>query len=59
MTSTYHIAGYCSVFTDEKMNLDNSIEKQKDAIRELVEQKFPGSSLTLFGDHDCSGDTFQ
>lgn len=59
MTTIYNIAGYCSVSADEETDLNNSIEKQKDAIRELVEQKFPGSSLTLFGDHDCSGDTFQ
>lgn len=59
MTTTYHIAGYCSVFSDEQMNLDNSIEKQKDAIRELVELKYPGSNFTLFADCDCSEDAFQ
>lgn len=59
MTSTYNIAGYCSVFMDEKSDLNNLIEKQKDTIRELVEQKFPGSSLTLFEDCDRGGDTFQ
>lgn len=59
MTSTYHIAAYCSSFMGEKMDPDCSIEKQEAAIKELVEQKFPGSSLTLFADRDCSGNTFQ
>ncbi len=60
MIETYDIAGYCRISVDEEQDRDNtSIENQKAIIREFVEQKFPGSTLTLFEDRDRSGYTFE
>lgn len=57
---TFDIAGYCRISVDEEQDRDNtSIENQKAIIKNYVEQKFPGSTLTLFEDRDKSGYTFE
>ena len=56
----FDIAGYCRISVDEEQDRDNtSIENQKAIIKNYVEQKFPGSTLTLFEDRDKSGYTFE
>ena len=48
MTETFDIAGYCRISVDEELDRDNvSIENQKAIIRDFVNRRFPGSSLTL------------
>lgn len=60
MIERYDIAGYCRISVDEEQDRDNtSIENQKAIIKNYVEQKFPGSTLTLFEDRDKSGYTFE
>ena len=60
MTETYDIAGYCRISVDEELDRDNvSIENQKAIIRDFVNRRFPGSSLTFYEDRDRSGYTFE
>ena len=60
MTETYDIAGYCRISVDEELDRDNvSIENQKAIIRDFVNRRFPGSSLTFYADRDRSGSTFE
>ena len=60
MTETFDIAGYCRISVDEELDRDNvSIENQKDIIRDFVNRRFPGSSLTFYEDRDRSGYTFE
>ena len=49
MTETFDIAGYCRISVDEELDRDNvSIENQKAIIRDFVNRRFPGSSLTFY-----------
>ena len=58
MEINLRIAGYCRISLDDEMDRDNvSVENQKAIIRDFVEQKFPGSTLTFFEDRDRSGYT--
>ena len=58
MTETFDIAGYARISVDDEQDQKNiSIENQKAIIRDFVEQKFPGSTLTFFEDRDRSGYT--
>lgn len=58
MENNLRIAGYCRISLDDEMDRDNvSVENQKTIIRDFVEQKFPGSTLTFFKDRDRSGYT--
>ena len=58
MENNLRIAGYCRISLDDEMDRDNvSAENQKTIIRDFVEQKFPGSTLTFFEDRDRSGYT--
>lgn len=58
MENNLRIAGYCRISLDDEMDRDNvSVENQKTIIRDFVEQKFPGSTLTFFEDRDRSGYT--
>ena len=60
MTETFDIAGYCRISVDEELDRDNvSIENQKAIIRDFVNRRFPGSSLTFYEDRDRSGYTFE
>ncbi len=60
MTETYNIAGYCRISVDEELDRDNvSIENQKAIIRDFVNRRFPGSTLTFYEDRDRSGYTFE
>ena len=60
MIETFDIAGYTRISVDDELDRDNvSIENQKAIIRDFVEQRFPGSSLTFFEDRDRSGYTFE
>ena len=59
MTSTYHIAGYCSVSADEETDLINSLTSQMAAIREYVEREFPDCALKLLADGVRSESEFQ
>ena len=60
MTETYDIAGYCRISVDEELDRDNvSIENQKAIIRDFVNRRFPGSTLTFYEDRDRSGYTFE
>ena len=60
MTETYDIAGYCRISVDEELDRDNvSIENQKAIIRDFVNRRFPGNSLTFYEDRDRSGYTFE
>ena len=59
MTETFDIAGYCRISVDEELDRDNvSIENQKAIIRDFVNRRIPGSSLTFYEDRDRSGYTF-
>ncbi|MBQ2819118.1 MAG: recombinase family protein [Clostridia bacterium] len=59
MTEKFDIAGYCRISVDEELDQENtSIENQKSIIEKYVEDKFPGSTLTLYSDRDRSGYTF-
>ena len=60
MTETFDIAGYCRISVDEELDRDNvSIENQKSIIRDFVNRRFPGSSLSFYEDRDRSGYTFE
>ena len=60
MTETFDIAGYCRISVDEELDRDNvSIENQKAIIRDFVNRRFSGSSLTFYEDRDRSGYTFE
>lgn len=60
MIEKFDIAGYCRISVDEELDRDNtSIENQKAIIRDFVEQKFPGSTLSFYEDRDRSGYTFE
>lgn len=54
------IAGYCRISVDEELDRDNtSIENQKKIIEEFVKAKFPKCKLSIYGDRDRSGYTFE
>ena len=60
MLETFDIVGYCRISVDEELDRDNvSIENQKAIIRDFVNRRFPGSSLTFYEDRDRSGYTFE
>ena len=60
MLETLDIVGYCRISVDEELDRDNvSIENQKAIIRDFVNRRFPGSSLTFYEDRDRSGYTFE
>ena len=60
MTETYNIAGYARISVDDELNQTNiSIENQKAILKDYVNTKFPGSTLTFFEDRDRSGYTFE
>ena len=60
MTETYKIAGYTRISVDDELNQANiSIENQKAILKDYVNTRFPGSTLTFFEDRDRSGYTFE
>ena len=60
MIAHFNIAGYCRISVDEELDRDNvSIGNQKAIIKDYVNQRFPGSSLTFYEDRDRSGYTFE
>ncbi len=60
MIEKFTIAGYCRISVDDELDRDNvSIENQKAIVRDYVNQRFPGSTLTFFEDRDRSGYTFE
>ena len=60
MIEHFDIAGYCRISVDDELDRDNvSIENQKAIIKDYVNQRFPGSTLTFYEDRDRSGYTFE
>ena len=60
MLETLDIVGYCRISVNEELDRDNvSIENQKAIIRDFVNRRFPGSSLTFYEDRDRSGYTIE
>ena len=48
MIEHFDIAGYCRISVDDELDRDNvSIENQKAIIKDYVNQRFPGSTLTF------------
>ena len=60
MIEHFDIAGYCRISVDDELDRDNvSIENQKAIIKDYVNQRFPGRTLTFYEDRDRSGYTFE